>query len=186
MKPRVFDLLINTERRVFDNSYCYIGVNVMACRIRRGWNKLSQFHVKLFLVLLNKLSQFHVKLFLVLLKCNTLIKLWLGMEYWETCVFFLFFLFPLLLPSKWKGSGIWQHICNKKVHFTSKKLPYTLIQCEPRQRVDHKAYQYSAVFGENQEVSDQLHLRKVPSVYSTCFKIFFFTAFCYFVQRHCW
>ena len=34
--------------------------------------------------------------------------------------FFLFLLFPLLLPSKWKGSGIWQHICNKKVHFTSK------------------------------------------------------------------
>ena len=88
--------------------------------------------------------------------------------------FFLFLLFPLLLPSKWKGSGIWQHICNKKVHFTSKKLPLTLIQCEPRQRVDHKAYQYSAVFGENQEESDQLHLRKVPSVYSTCFKMFFF------------
>ena len=89
--------------------------------------------------------------------------------------FFLFLLFPLLLPSKWKGSGIWQHICNKKVHFTSKKLPHTLIQCEPRQRVNHKAYQYSAVsFGENQEEEDQLHLRKVPSVYSTCFKMFFF------------
>ena len=64
---------------------------------------------------------------------------------------FLFLLFPLLLPSKWKGSGIWQHICNKKVHFTSKKLPHTLIQCEPRQRVNHKAYQYSAVFGENRK-----------------------------------
>ena len=47
---------------------------------------------------------------------------------------------------------------------TSKKLPHTLIQCEPRQRVNHKAYQYSAVFGEKQEVSDQLPLRKVPSV----------------------
>ena len=92
----------------------------------------------------------------------------------ENLCVFLFLLFPLLLPSKWKGSGIWQHICNKKVHFTSKKLPLTLIQCEPRQRVDHKAYQYSAVFGENQEESDQLHLRKVPSVYSTCFKMFFF------------
>ena len=90
------------------------------------------------------------------------------------CFFFLFLLFPLLLPSKWKGSGIWQHICNKKVHFTSKKLPHTLIQCEPRERVNHKAYQYSAVFGEKQKVSDQLHLRKVPSVYSTCFKMFFF------------
>ena len=88
--------------------------------------------------------------------------------------FFLFLLFPLLLPSKWKGSGIWQHICNKKVHFTSKKLPHTLIQCEPRQRVNHKAYQYPAVFGEKQEVSDQLHLRKVQSVYITCFKMFFF------------
>ena len=98
------------------------------------------------------------------LKCNTLIKLWLGMENWETCVFFLFLLLPLLLPSKWKGSGIWQHICNKKVHFTSKKLPHTLIQCEPRQRVNHKA-----VFGEKQEVLDQFHLRKVPSGYSTCF-----------------
>ena len=96
------------------------------------------------------------------------------MENWETCVFFLFLLFPLLLPSKWKGSGIWQHICNKKVHFTSKKLPHTHILCEPRQRVNHKAYQYSAVFGENQEESDQLHLRKFPSVYSTCFKMFFF------------
>ena len=91
--------------------------------------------------------------------------------------FFLFLLFPLLLPSKWKGSGIWQHVCNKKVHFTSKKLPQTLIQCEPRHRVSHKAYQYPAVFGEKQEVSDQLHLRKVPSVYSTCFKMFFFKLF---------
>ena len=81
--------------------------------------------------------------------------------------FFLFLLFPLLLPSKWKGSGIWQHICNKKVHFTSKKLPLTLIQSEPRQRVTHKAYQYLAVFGEKQEVSDQLPLRKVPSVYAS-------------------
>ena len=50
---------------------------------------------------------------------------------------------------------------------TSKKLPHTLIQCEPRQRVNHKAYQYSAVFGEKQEVSDQLPLRKVPSVYAS-------------------
>ena len=91
--------------------------------------------------------------------------------------FFLSLLFPLLLPSKWKGSRIWQHICNKKVHFTSKKLPHTLIQCEPRQRVNHKAYQYSAVFGENQEESDQLHLRKFPSVYSTCFKMFFLQLF---------
>ena len=47
---------------------------------------------------------------------------------------------------------------------TSKKLPHTLIQCEPRQRVNHKAYQYSAVFGEKREVSDQLPLRNVPSV----------------------
>ena len=47
---------------------------------------------------------------------------------------------------------------------TSKKLPHTLIQCEPRQRVNHKAYQYSAVFGEKQEESDQLPPRKVPSV----------------------
>ena len=47
---------------------------------------------------------------------------------------------------------------------TSKKLPHTLIQREPRQRVNHKAYQYSAVFGEKREVSDQLPLRKVPSV----------------------
>ena len=47
---------------------------------------------------------------------------------------------------------------------TSKKLPHTLIQREPRQRVNQKAYQYSAVFGEKREVSDQLPLRKVPSV----------------------
>ena len=96
-------------------------------------------------------------------------------------------LFPLLLPSKWKGSGIWQHICNKKVHFTSKKLPHTLIQCEPRQRVNHKAYQYSAVFGENQEESDQLHLRKVPSVCITCFKMFFwsFLLFCSEILLSC-
>ena len=52
----------------------------------------------------------------------------------------------------------------KGVDFTSKKLPHTLIQCDPRQRVNHKAYQYSAVFGEKQEVSDQLPLRKVPLV----------------------
>ena len=50
---------------------------------------------------------------------------------------------------------------------TSKKLPHTLIQCEPRQRVNHKAYQYSAVFGEKQKVSDQLPLRKVPSLYAS-------------------
>ena len=45
-----------------------------------------------------------------------------------------------------------------------KKRPHTLIQCEPRQRVNHKAYQYSAVCGEKQEVSDQLPLGNVPSV----------------------
>ena len=50
---------------------------------------------------------------------------------------------------------------------TSKKLPHTLIQCEPRQGVNHKAYQYSVVFGEKQEVSEQLPLRKVPSVYAS-------------------
>ena len=50
---------------------------------------------------------------------------------------------------------------------TSKKLPQTLIQCEPRQRVNHKAYQYPAVFGEKQEVSDQLPLQNVPSVYAS-------------------
>ena len=50
---------------------------------------------------------------------------------------------------------------------TSKKLQHTLIQCEPRQRVNHKAYQYPAVFREKQEVSDQLPLRKVPSVYAS-------------------
>ena len=105
------------------------------------------------------------------------------MENWETCVFFLFLLFPLLLPSKWKGSGIWQHICNKKVHFTSKKLPHTLVLCEPRKRVNHKAYQYPAVFGEKQDVSDQLHLRKVLSVYSTCFKMFFFLSFLLFCSE---
>ena len=55
----------------------------------------------------------------------------------------------------------------KGVDCTSKKLPHTLIQCEPRQRVNHKAYQYSAVFGEKQKVSDQLPLRKVPSVYAS-------------------
>ena len=105
------------------------------------------------------------------------------MENLETCVFICFSLFPLLLPSKWKGSGIWQHICNKKVHFTSKKLLHTLIQCEPRQRVNHKAYQYSAVFGEKQKVSDQLHLRKAPSVYSTCFKMFIFSKLFVFLFR---
>ena len=47
---------------------------------------------------------------------------------------------------------------------TFKKLPHTLIQCEPRQRVNQKAYQYSADFGEKQEVSDQIPLRKVPPV----------------------
>ena len=52
----------------------------------------------------------------------------------------------------------------KGIDCTSKKLPHTLIQCEPRQRVNHKAYQYSAGFGEKQEVSDQLPLRKVPSL----------------------
>ena len=90
--------------------------------------------------------------------------------------FFLFLLLPLLLPSKWKGSGI---SATKKSIFTSKKLPLplTLIQCEPRQRVNHKAYQYPAVFGQKQEELDQLHLRKVPSVYSTCFKMIFFKLF---------
>ena len=112
------------------------------------------------------MSQFHVKLFWVLLKCNTLIKLWRVWKIGKLVFFSVSVLFPLLLPSKWKGSGIWQHICNKKVHFTSKKLPLTVIQCEPRQRVNHKAYQYPAVFGEKQEVSDQLPLRKVPSVYA--------------------
>ena len=41
----------------------------------------------------NKLSQFLVKLFLVLLKCNT-DKIIAGMENWETCVRFCFSYFP--------------------------------------------------------------------------------------------
>ena len=36
---------------------------------------------------------------------------------------------------------------------------------------------------KKQEASDQLHLRKVPSVYRTCRKIFF-KAFCDFVRRN--
>ena len=66
---------------------------------------------------------------------------------------------------------------------TFKKLPHTLIQCEPRQRVNHKAYQYSAVFGEKQEVSDQLPLRKVPSVYASPVISFLFLTF-RFSLRH--
>ena len=49
------------------------------------------------------MSQFHVKLFLVLLKCNTLIKLWLGMENWETCVFFCFSYSPYCYQASGRG-----------------------------------------------------------------------------------
>ena len=31
------------------------------------------------------------------------------------------------------------------------KLPHALIQCEPRQTVNHKVYQYPVVFGENRK-----------------------------------
>ena len=55
----------------------------------------------------------------------------------------------------------------KGLDCTSKKHLHTLIQCEPRQRVNHKAYQYSAFHEEKHEVSDQLPLRKVPSVYAS-------------------
>ena len=51
------------ERREFDNSDCY----------KLGWR--TWWHIGLEEDW-NKLSQFHVKLFLVLSKCNTLIKLW--------------------------------------------------------------------------------------------------------------
>ena len=95
------------------------------------------------------------------------------MENWEACVFFCFSYFPCCYQASGRGRVYDSTSATKKSILLPKKLPHTLIQCEPRQRVDHKAYQYSAVFGENQEESNQLHLRKVPSVYSTCFKMFF-------------
>ena len=110
----------------------------------------------------------------MLLKCNTLIKLWRVWKIGKLVFFFCFSYSPCCYQASGRGRVYGSTSAKKKVHFTSKKPPHTLIQCEPRQRVNHKAYQYSAVFGENQEESDQLHLRKVPSVYSTCFKMFFF------------
>ena len=89
------------------------------------------------------------------------------MENWEACVFFCFSYFPCCYQASGRGRVYDSTSATKKSILLPKKLPHTLIQCEPRQRVDHKAYQYSAVFGENQD------LRKVPSVYSTCFKMFF-------------
>ena len=119
------------------------------------------------------MSQFHVKLFLVLLKCNTLIKLWRVWKIGKLVVFSVSPI-PFAVTKQVEGVGHMAAHLQQKSPFYFQKLPHTLIQCEPRQRVNHKAYQYSAVFGEKQKVSDQLHLRKVPSVYSTCFKVFFF------------
>ena len=99
------------------------------------------------------------------------------MENWETCVFFCFSYSPCCYQASGRGRVYGSTSATKKSIFTSKKLPLTLIQCEPRQRVNHKAYRYPAVFGQKQEELDQLHLRKVPSVYSTCFKMIFFKLF---------
>ena len=103
----------------------------------------------------------------MLLKCNTLIKLW---RVWKIgkLVFFSVSPIPLAVTKQVEGVGYMAaHLQQKSPFYFQKKLPHTVIQCEPRQRVNHKAYQYPAVFGEKQEVSDQLPPRKIPSVYAS-------------------
>ena len=95
---------MDAERREFDNSDCYWGGELDGI-----WDSKR--------IETNGLN--HVKLFLVLLKCNTLIKInYGGYGILGNLCLFLFLLFSLLLLlSKSQGSGIWQHICNKNIHF---------------------------------------------------------------------
>ena len=88
-----YDSLMYAERREFDNSDCYWGVELDdICDSKR--------------IETNGVN--HVKLFLVLLKCNTLIKInYGGYGILGNLCLFLFLLFSLLLlPSKTQGSGI--------------------------------------------------------------------------------
>ena len=127
----------------------------------------------------HKLSQFYVNLFLGLLKCNTQDKIMAGMENWETCVCFCSFCFPCCYcQASPQGQGIWQHICSKKIHFTSKKPTHTCnIQCVPRQKVNHNhllsqgIFIQQPVFEEKQEyqtnfICGRFHLCTAPVVRS--------------------
>ena len=107
------------------------------------------------------------------------------MENWETCVCFCSSYFPSVCCQGSPRGRVYGSTSAARKKSYLKKSTYK--QCEPRQKVNnktlHKAF-FPAVFGEKQEVYDQLHLWEVPSVYRTCFKMFF-KAFYYFVQRYC-
>ena len=85
-----YDSLMYAERREFDNSDCYWGVELDDI-----WDSKR--------IETNGVN--HVKLFLVLLKCNTLIKInYDGYGILGNLCLFLFLLFSLLLlPSKSQG-----------------------------------------------------------------------------------
>ena len=70
----------------------------------------------------NKLSQFHVKLFLVLLKCNTLIKLW---RIWKIgkLVFFSVSPIPLAVTKQVEGVGYMAAHLQQKSSFYFQKTP---------------------------------------------------------------
>ena len=70
----------------------------------------------------NKLSQFHVKLFLVLLKCNTLIKLW---RVWKTGKLVVFSVspIPLAVTKQVEGVGYMAAHLQQKSPFYFQKTP---------------------------------------------------------------
>ena len=126
------------------------------------------------------MSQFHVELFLVLLKCNTLIKLW---RVWKIgkLVFFSLCPIPLAVTKQVEGVGYMAAHLQQKSPFYFQKLPHTLIQCEPRQR-HISIQQFSEKTRKNQInfICGRFHQSTAPVL-----RCFYFTAFCYFVQRYC-
>ena len=103
------------------------------------------------------------------------------MENWETCVCFCSFCFPCCYCQASPGVRVYGSTSvAKKIHFTSKKPTHTHVTyrvCLVRRSITssscHKAYLSSSQFSKkNRSIRLQLHLRKVPSVHSTCCKIF--------------
>ena len=130
------------------------------------------------------MSQFHVKLFLVLLKCNTLIKLWLGMKYWETCVFFCFSYFPCCYQASGRGR-VYGRISATKKSILLLKNSHTHSYSVSHVRgsiIRHiSIQQFSEKTRKNQInfICGKFHQSTAPVL--RCF----FKAFCYFVQRYC-
>ena len=127
----------------------------------------------------NKLSQFHVKLFWVLLKCNTLIKLW---RVWKIgkLVFFSVSPISLAVTKQVEGVGYMTAHLQQKSPFYFQKNSHTHSYSVSHVRgsiIRHISIQQ---FSEKTRICGKFHQSTAPVL--RCF----FKAFCYFVQRYCW